>query len=469
MSRPVPPTPAPVPSPTGGRGSGPDRTHPPAPGPLRPFHLPDVEERRLAGGLELRLLPDGRVPLVSGVLVMACGEAAVPEAKAGLAGLTGEALLGGTLRRGGAELAEALERQGTSFHVSTGWDAASVSFTCTAERLDETLGLLAEVVREPAFPEREVERVRRQRLAALAQRRADPSDLADDEADLVLYPEGHPWRRSALGTEASLGGLGPEDAGAWARGAFLPGGGGLVLAGDLDPDEAEALAAGHLGDWSGAPEKPLRLPEVRLGRPRPVVVKDRPGAVQTELRIVHPGPPRGTDDYHALVVANAILGGSFTSRLNLNLRERHGFTYGVRSGWTFRRRGGEFAVSTAVGTEVTGAALRETMGELTQFLRDGPTEEEVERARDYLAGIFPLRMETASQRASRAAELLALGLPSDTHHHYRERIRGVTRDGAHAAIRSHLDPERAPIVLVADAAALREELDALALGPLEVR
>jgi zinc protease len=448
--------------------SAPDRSRPPSPGPLRPFHLPEVGEARLSGGLEIRLLPDGRVPLVSGVLVMACGEASVPEPKAGLAGLAGEVLLGGTLRRSGVELAEALERQGTSFHVSTGWDATSVSFTCTAERLGETLGLLAEVVREPAYPAEEVERVRRQRMAALAQRRADPSDLADDEADRVLYPEGHPWRRSALGTEDSLAGLGPEDAAGWARGAFLPGGGGLVLSGDLDPGEAEALVAEHLGDWSGSPEKPVRLPEVRLARPRPVVVRDRPGAVQTELRVVYPGPPRATADYHDLVVANAILGGSFTSRLNLNLRERHGFTYGVRSGWTFRRRGGEFAVSTAVGTEVTGAALRETMGELTGFLRDGPTEEEVERARDYLAGVFPLRMETAAQRASRVAELLALGLPADTHHRYRDRIREVTRDGAHAAIRAHLDPDRAPIVLVADGEAVREELEALDLGALEV-
>ncbi len=446
----------------------PDRTLPPEPAPLRPFHLPDVRASK-AGELEVRFVPDRRVPLVTGVLVMASGEAGVEPGQEGLAALAAESLLGGTRKRGGADLAEALERQGTNLGVSTGWDATSVSFTCTAERLGDTLALLAEVVREPGFPADEVERVRRQRLASLAQRLADPSDLADDEADRVLYPEGHPWRRHLTGTEVSLAGLSIEQVRERARIHFRPGGGGLVLAGDLGFDEALATVERHFGDWRGTPPTSGRLPEVRPGRSRPVVIRDRPGAVQSELRIVHPGPARDTPDYHALVVANAVLGGSFTSRLNLNLRERHGFTYGVRSGWTFRRRAGEFSVSTAVGTEVTIDALREAMAEIDGFLADGPTEDEIGRARDYLAGVFPLRMETASQLASRVAELVALGLPADTHHVYRDRIRSVTRDQAHAAVRAHLDPRRAPIVLAGDAAALRDGLEALELGAVEVR
>jgi zinc protease len=446
----------------------PDRTRPPSPGPLRPFHLPEVIETTV-GELGLRFVPDRRIPLVSGVLVMGSGEAGVEEGTEGLAALTGESLLGGTRGRSGADLAEALERQGTSFRVNTGWDATSLSFTCSAERLDDTLGLLAEVVREPTFPVDEVERVRRQRLASLAQRRADPSDLADDEADRVLYPAGHPWRRHLVGTEASLAGLTPDQAAARAREHLLPGGGGLVLAGDLGLDEARDMVDRHFGDWNGTPPRPPRLPDVRTPRERRIVVRDRPGAVQSELRVVHPGPPRKSDAYHALVVANAVLGGSFTSRLNLNLRERHGYTYGVRSGWSFRKRGGEFSVSTAVGTEVTVDALREAMQEVTLFLAEGPSEEEVSRARDYLAGVFPLRMETASQLASRVSELLALGLPSDTHHLYRDRIRAVTRDRAHAAMREHLDATRAPIVLCGDAAALRDGLEGLSLGPVEVR
>ncbi len=446
----------------------PDRSRPPAPGSLRPFHLPEVSVTPLPGGLGLHLVPDRRVPLVSGVLVLASGEAGVPEPEAGLAGVAGEALLGGTRRRSGAELAEALEARGTSFRVSTGWDATTVGFTCTAERLPETLDLLAEVLQEPAFPDDEVARLVRQRLAALAQRKADPSDLADDVADRILYPSGHPWGRGILGTEASVEAITAAGAAGWAEGAHRPGGGALVLAGDLEVEEVARLAEGALGGWRGTPPAPPPLPEVRLRRERAIHVRHRPGAVQSELRVVHPGPPRSTPDHAALLVANTVFGGAFTSRLNLNLRERHGFTYGARSGFAFRRRGGDFTLSTAVGTEVTVAALREAMHELQGYLAEGPTEEEVARARDYLAGVFPLRFETAAQLAAREAERVALGLPADVHARYRDEIRGVTRDAAHAAIRTHLDPARAPVVLVGDAEALREGLEGLDLGPVEV-
>jgi zinc protease len=446
----------------------PDRTRPPAPGALRPFHLPEVAELKLSSGLPLRFIPDRRVPLVTGVLVVASGEAALLDGVSGTAGVGGEALMGGTERRSGAELAEALEARGTAFRITTGWEAMTLSFTCTAERLDNTLELLAEVLLTPIFPEDEVSRIREQRLAALAQRRADPSDLADDESDRVLYPEGHPRRRGILGEEAALTAVSRERVAGWATSALRPEGGGLVLAGDLDPVEALARAESHLGGWTGAPLPLLTLPPVQVGPQRRVVVRHRPGAVQSELRLLHPGPPRNTPDFAALSVGNAILGGSFTSRLNLNLRERHGFTYGIRSGWTFRRRDGEFSISTAVGTEVTVAALEQMLRELEGYLKEGPTEEETARTRDYVVGIFPLRMETASQLAARTAELITLGLPSDTHHRFRDEIRGVTRDGAHAAMARHLDGALAPIVLVADADAVVPGIEALGLGPVEV-
>lgn len=452
-----------------------DRTQAPPPASLRPFHLPEVATAPLNSGLALHLIPDPRVPLVSGVLVLPCGEAGVPESQAGWPGVAMESLLGGVRSfrslpaRDGSALAEALEQQGTAFRISVGWDASQLSFTCVAERLPETLALLAQVVQAPDHPESEVDRVRQQRQAVLTQRRMDPSDLADDEADLVLYPDGHPWRRPSLGTDAGLAALDRLGVQRWAETYLRPGGGGLVLAGDLDPEGAVRAVEDALDGWSGTAPLPPRLPQVTLSRERPVVIRHKPGAVQTEIRVVHPGPPRSTPDYHALQVANAILGGAFTSRLNLNLREKNGFTYGVRSGWLLRRRGGAFHLSTAVGQEVTGPALKEIFHELDLFLSDGPTEEETARARDYLAGIFPLRMETAAQRAARMAELISLQLPLDTHHHYRDHIRSVTRDQAHAAIRTHLDRTRAPIVLCADADAVLAEVEALDLGPVEVR
>jgi zinc protease len=446
-----------------------NRTRPPEPGSIRPFHLPEVAEDRLPRGLELRVLREARVPLVSGCLVLDAGEASLPPERSGLAVLTGDALQGGTELRSGAELALALERLGTSLNISTGWDATTLTFTCTAERLAPTLELLAEVVRRPAFPPDEVDRIRRQRLAAIRQRLMDPGALADDEADRVLFPSDHPYHRPLAGTQDSIEAVTPEDAREWVEARYRPGRGGLVLVGDLDADHARDLVETRFGDWEGTPDPRGGLPEVRPPEPRSVVIVHRPGAVQTELRLVYPGPERKHPDRLSLQVANAVLGGAFTSRLNLNLRERHGFTYGVRSNFTHRRRGGLFLLSTAVETRVTADALREAMGELVRFVDDGPEEAEVARARDYLAGVFPLRMETTGQLAARIAELLIYDLPQDELHGYRDRIRAVTREGAHLAFRRHVHPSRIPIVLCADADAVTEELEALDLGPVEVR
>ncbi len=449
--------------------TSPDRSVPPAAGDLRPFHLPAPAATRLDSGLEIRVLPQGRVPLVSGCLVLDSGETAVPGKNAGLAVFTGDALLGGTEVRDGAALSEALEELGTSLSVSAGWDATTLAFTCAAERLESTLELLAEVVLRPAFPQDEVERVRRQRLAAIEQRGKDPGDRADDEADRILFPTDHPYHRPLGGMRETVPELGGDHARGWVAARYRPGGAGLVLVGDLDPAEADDFVAAGFEAWDGGPPERHGLPPVSPPEPRPIVVVHRPGAVQSELRILQPSPPRAHEDHLALQVGNSILGGSFTSRLNLSLREDHGFTYGVHSRFVTRRPGGVFTISTAVGTEVTVDAVGEAMHVFNDFVAKGPTAEEVARARDYLAGIFPLRMETTAQLAARTAEILIYDLPDDEYQSYRERIRGVTPEMVATAVGTHLTPATAPIVLTADADAVVPGLEALGLGTVEVR
>lgn len=446
-----------------------DRSAPPEPGPIRPFHLPPTRSDALENGLRLRSVQRGSVPLVSGCLVLETGEATLDDSRAGLAVLTGDSLQGGTEARTGVELAEALENLGTSLRISTGWDASTVVFTCLAERLDALMGLLAEVVRTATFPEDEVERVRRQRLAAIRQRRMDPGQLADDELDAEVYPEGHPYARPLAGSPEGVESVDRAAVREYARDRYRAGGAGLVLVGDLSEDQVGEVAGKHLGTWDGAAPGPPELPPVTPRAPRRVLIVDRPGSVQSEIRVGHAGPPRGAPDEDALRVANSILGGAFTSRLNLNLRERHGFTYGVRSSVVQRRQSGAVSVGTAVGTEVTGAALGEIMKELRSFEAEGPTPDEVAAARDYLAGIFPLRMETTAQLAARLAELLIFHLPDDHHHGYRDRIRGVTRDQAVEAAARYFRPEEAAVVVVGDADQIRDEVDALELGPVEVK
>ncbi|HZD05038.1 MAG TPA: insulinase family protein, partial [Longimicrobiales bacterium] len=221
---------------------------------------------------------------------------------------------------------------------------------------------------------------------------------------------------------------------------------------------------GHFADWVGDPPTRPDVDARPRSRERTVHVVHREGSVQSEIRIGHPGAPKTTPDYFPLLVANTVLGGAFTSRLNLNLREEHGFTYGVRSRFSFRRGAGPFSVSAAVGTDVTADAVREVVNELEGLVEDGPTEEETRAARDYIAGVFPLRLETTGQVAARVAELVVYGLPDDWHATYRDRVRAVEADSATEAVRRHIRPGEAQIVVVGDADAVTAPLEALGLG-----
>lgn len=445
-----------------------ERTVPPPPGAIRSFEFPPVTASAHESGLALRLVRLPRLPIVTAALVLDGGESALDDARAGLAVLTGDALEGGTEARSGVEFAEALEGIGASFGVSTGWDGSTLSVSCLADRLDEAVALLAEVVRRPAFPEGEVARYRNQRMAAIAQRAMDPGALAGDRAVHHFYDDGVPFARPLMGTVESVGSLGPKDAKAFAHERYQPRDGGLVVAGDVDLGQVSTLAERHFGDWKGkGAARGAFTPRSRYSRRR-VVIVDRPGAVQSELRLGHVGAPRGTPDFFPLKVFNMILGGAFTSRLNLNLRERHGYTYGVRSRFAFRREAGPFSISTAVGTDVTAAAVAEVLNETERLVAEGPTLQEVEASRDYIAGVFPLQLETTGQVASRIAELLIFGLPDDYYATYRDRIRAVGRDEVADAGRRHVRPQEMTVVVVGDAAAVRGPLEDLDLGPVEV-
>lgn len=451
-----------------GAADGFDRSAPPGAGAIRPFKFPAVTSYELDNGLSLRVAPMSDLPVVSTSLVLEAGESSVDVTRAGLAVLTGEALQAGTSHRSGAELAEALEGLGAGLSVMTGWDATVASLACLTGRLPEAARLMAEVVQEPSFDPVEFSRYRQQCLATVDQRRMDPRSLADDAAAHFIHAPGVPYGRPAGGTKATLDGLTRDDALAFAGGHYRPSGGGLVVAGDVDPSEVLALAESLFDATAVAPPERPRLAVESRSRTRSVHVVHRPGAVQSEIRVGHVGQPRSSEDYFALTVLNTVLGGAFTSRLNLNLRERHGFTYGVRSQFAFRRHAGPFSVSTAVATEVTAAAVREAMAELEAIVDDGPTDAEVQAARDYIVGVFPLRLETTAQVASRIAELIVHDLPDDYYASYRDRIAAVTRDAAAAAGRRAIRPREAAVVVVGDAERIAGELEALELGPVEV-
>jgi len=445
-----------------------DRSRPPTPSAIRPFDFPDVDHREMGGGLDLRVARTDGFPVVSANLFVRAGESSLDEARAGLAVVAGDALEGGTRRRSGTELAEGLERLGARLGVSTGWEGTTVSLSCLAERLDEALGILAETILEPVFPDDEVTRIRNQQLAQIRQREMDPASLAADRAARRIFAPGVPYARPLGGSVASVAPLGREDLAEYAAAWYRPATGGLVIVGDVDFAEVEALVHGRLAGWSGSPPAREEFEVGPATRERRVWVVDRPGSVQSEIRVGHLGVERANPDVYALSVMNTLLGGAFTSRLNLNLRERNGFTYGVRSRFSLRSRPGSFQVSTAVASDVTAPAVREILGELERLVETGPVDDEVVAARDYIAGVFPLRLESTGQVASRIIEQVVFGLPEDYHRTYRDRIRSVTTDEALQVARRHVRPDEAQIVVVGDAEAVAPALEELDVGPVEV-
>ena len=444
------------------------RTDAPPPGAIRPYAFPAVERGRLDNGMEVRVVHKLPFPIVTAMVVIRAGETAAPEGRGGLAVLTADALEGGTVHLGSRQLAKELEAIGASFGVSAGWDSTTAALSCMADHLPGALPLLADMVRSPAFTASDFDRYRAQRLASAAHRSMDPGSLAADAHARFVFGEGDTYARPLAGTSSSLGGLGPVDAHAFAGSRYGPSQAALVVAGDIEPTDALALAERSFGGWSRDIDP---VPEATVSAHRPgrsVHLIHRPGSVQSEIRVGHVGVARSVEDYIPLMVLNLILGGSFSSRLNLNLRERNGFTYGVRSSFATRRGKGPFVVSTSVENAVTGAATEEIFREIEGIVQEGPTGEEVEAATSYLAGIFPLRLETTGQIASRMAGMVVYDLPGDYYHTYRDRVRRVTREQAAESARRHIRPDALCTVVVGDADAVAGPLEALGIGTVVV-
>ena len=442
----------------------------PVPGTPRPFTFPAVEQGRLSGGLPVRFIHLPGRPLVTASLTLPMGAVDEPAAFGGATVLAARSLTEGTRRRDALALVEAAERLGASLRAEAGWDATVVGIEVPAARLAAALELLAEVVREPAFPPREVERLRDQRLNDLLQAKADPARRAEEAYLATIYDPASPYARPAGGLRDTVVGI---DAGvvgtAWASWAGFERI-ALVIGGDLVGIDLPGILEPLLGDLAPAPGAAARPAPTDAGRlDRPVVrVVHRAGSVQSELRVGHRGLPRRTPDFHAVSVMSAILGGLFNSRLNMKLREEKGYTYGAGAGFDLRRHAGPFTARAAVNTDATAPALADLVAELRRMQDAAPSDAELRAARDYLVGVFPLRFETPGPVVAAVTGIVTHELPDDELDRYRPAIEAVTADDVLAAARAHLDLDRLGIVVVGDADAVAADVEALGLGDLEV-
>ena len=447
-----------------------DRSTPPEPGPVRTFDFPAVGRERMGAddGPDLFLARHGDLPLVTvQVLVEGGAEGERPE-QAGLAHLTSEALEAGTARHDVEALAWELESLGVELDTGSSWDAASVGMTVAIERLEPAVELLAEVVRTPAFPADQVDRLRDQQLATILQRQKEPRALANQAAARFIFRDGVPYGRPLLGVRETVTSLGPEDLRRFHDVRYRAGSAAVIVVGAIDPDRAADVMRSRFGDWRGEAAPAATFDVAPRIEATTVFIVDRPGSVQSEIRLGHVGVDRGHGDYFPLQVMNTILGGAFTSRLNMNLRERHGFTYGARSGFAFRRRPGPFSVDVAVATDVTVRALEEAFREIRSLREEGPTDAELDNARDYLRGVLPLQLQTTDQLASRIAEIKVYGLPDDYFAGYRERIAAVTREDVLRVARESVRPDAMAVVIVGDAAQIEKPIRGLELGEVQV-
>jgi zinc protease len=418
--------------------------------------------------MELIIAPVKRLPLVTIRFVLDVGARQEPRALAGLASLTAAALAEGTVRLDAGALAEQFERLGGSLSSYATWDATHVRTTVMSSRLENALSLLTEVVRSPAFAAREVERLQQERLAELLELKTEPRGLADERFASSLYKPSSRLSIQEGGSERTVRQLTVDACRSWHTNQFAPGVTALVIAGDIDVDHVVRLASDCLSDW-GAAEPPLPAVDDQPAREYPSVrLLDRPGAPQSELRLGHVGLRRSHPDYFDVVVMNAILGGVFNSRINLNLRERNAFTYGAFSSYEWRRDAAPFLVSTAVSTPVTAAAIREVIVELERMQTGLPSADEVTLSTSYLDGVFPIRFETTEAIAGALASLRTLQLPNDFYDTYRDRIRSVTREAVARAAQQHIHLDRLQVLAVGDREQVEPMLGDLNLGPLSL-
>jgi zinc protease len=442
----------------------------PVPGTPRPYEFPRFERTKLANGLSLLTVNMAGRPLVSAAFIVPNGAADEPADDAGATVLAARALSEGTEHYDAIELVEAGERLGASLHAEASWDATSAGIDVPASRLEPALELLAEMIARPTFPEAEVERLRDERLNDILQARADPRRRAEEAFVETIYASSSPYHRPSGGVRETVARLDSVRIRSAYRRGFDPSRATLVVGGDLSGLDVRRIAERLFGtlqpDASAALARPIDA-SAALDE-RLIRVIHRAGAVQTEIRIGHPGLPRKIPDFHAVSVMSAILGGLFNSRLNMKLREEKGYTYGASAGFDMRRGRGPFAARAAVNTEATVPAVKDFLGELERMRDERVADDELAAARDFLVGVFPLRFETPGAVVGALAGLVVHELPDDELARYRGEIEAVTVDDIAEAAANHLQLERAAIVLVGDADAFGAELDAANVGSVRV-
>jgi len=433
-------------------------TDPPPPGELRPLQFPDFRETRLDNGLQLIVVENSRLPVVSISLNLPAGSLYDPVGLEGLADIVAELITKGTESRTAEQIAAEIEGVGGTLQATSGSDFFAVTATVLADHVGLAFDLIGDVLLHATFPESELELARTRFLSALRVDKSDPATLATRFFASEVYGA-HPYGHSQ--TEASLAAISRSDVVSFAGMRLAPQGGLLVVAGDLSPTDAQHLAERHLGSWQGSPPE-VTVPEPPAPKATEIVLVHRPGSAQSNIRVGNLALRPRDDLYYAAVVANKILGGGADARLFLKLREEKGWTYGAYSGIARRRDVGFFQANTEVRTEVTDSALTEMLRQIRRMGSEPADASELAAAKGFLVGSFPLSIQTPQQVANQVATVKLLGLGDDYLETYRERLDAVDASEAMQAAQTIMRPDNAVVIAVGDGRALYDKLAAIA-------
>jgi zinc protease len=444
------------------------RGTPPAPGPVPTVRLPAPASGMLANGLTLILDERQDLPIVAASLVFKTGSGANPLDTPGLANFVAAMLDEGTTMRNALEIADQVAQLGGSLSTGSSMDATTVSGRSLAKNFPAILDLMADVVLRPSFPAEEIERQRASRLGQLAQQRDDPSQVASRVTAAALFGERHPYGFTEIGTESSVTAMSRDDMVAFWRQHVVPNNAALLVSGDISIEELRALAEAAFSAWErGAPVRPA------VGRPTTtgarVVIVDRPDAAQTQVRVAALGAPRSSPDFRPMQVMNMALGGLFSSRLNLNLREEHGYTYGASSYFLFRRDTGAFQAASGVRTEVTAPAVVEMLKEIRGMTEAPASADELRSAKTAMINSLPGAFETTFDAVGNFSNVYVYDLGLDYYTTYAADVEAVTAEQGQAMARKYLAAERLLVVLVGDRAEIEPGLRKLNLGAIEIR
>ncbi len=444
----------------------PDRSKPPELGPPASLKLPAVQRFELSNGLPVVLMEKHSVPVVQVNLLVNTGSAMDPRDQSGLASLAAAMMDEGAGTRSSLELADAIDFLGAHISSWAGQHTSGVNLHSPVSKIDAALALMADIAIRPTFPKEELERLRKERLTSLAQWHDQPGVIASVEFNQALYGSRHPYGVPSIGNEKSIRGFRIGDLQGFHKAYYNPKNATLIVVGDVTRSAIEKSLESVFASWTGGTTATVNWPDAAQVEKRVVYLVDKPGAAQSEIRIGRIGVTRLTEDYFPLIVMNTILGGSFSSRLNQNLRETHGYSYGAGSYFDMRPLPGPFLAASAVQTDVTDKALTEFMKELNGILLTIP-DNELTRAKNYVALGYPDSFESVAQIAGMLGEMITYNLPEDYFNTYVGNVLAVTKEDVQRVAKTYIDPAKMVIVVVGDRKTVEKGMKSLNLGPLQ--